>query len=218
MQVKLIALTEQVFSEGEKLTAEQLIVHIARVSNPANQNSHESAPNLIRYLIDHKHWSPFEQADMTVEIKTSRAIAAQILRHWSLFVQEFSQRYAKVTGGMEDIQLRKASSKNRQGSVEKLDPDQEEYYQARIHNLLGEVFRLYDEMCTIGIATECARMILPLATTTTMYLKGTVRDWIHYLNQRTDPHAQLEHRQVAEEIKTIFKHQFPNISKALLWH
>lgn len=218
MNVELISITKPV---QEGTTPEQLIVFVARVSNPSNQNNLETAPKLIKYLIDHKHWSPFEHVTMTVEIQTSRAIAAQILRHRSFSFQEFSQRYAEVTE-IEDIELRKQAEKNRQSSTEKFDPiitnefkglRQEASKVINYHKLMST--RLYKDLVEAGVAKECARMVLPLATSTTIYMTGSVRSWIHYLEIRDDEHTQKEHREIAQEIKKIFIKQFPEISKAL---
>jgi thymidylate synthase (FAD) len=222
MKVNLISLTQAASGlVPGTLTPEQLIVYIARVSNPSNQMNHETADKLIRYLIKNKHWSPFEHVSMTIEIKTSRAIAAQILRHRSFSFQEFSQRYAEVTE-FEPIQLRKQAEKNRQSSSEEFNP--KIWFETKgintsaegailFHNAMGQ--KLYQELIKAGVAKESARMILPLATQTTIYMTGTIRSWIHYLDIRCDEHTQLEHREIAESIKEIFIQQFPEISKAL---
>jgi thymidylate synthase (FAD) len=176
---------------------------------------------LIAYLIKSKHWSPFEQADLGVEIVTSRAIAAQILRHRSFTFQEFSQRYAEVVE-MESVQLRKAGATNRQSSLEVFNPiinDSENMgvmeASLAIENYVKLGEKLYKELLDKGVAKECARMILPLTTQTKIYMKGSVRSWIHYLQIRTDEHTQLEHREVALAVLDIFKKNLPNISKAL---
>lgn len=222
MKVALISTTQSRI-EGVELTAEQLIVYTARVSNPGNQMNTETADRLIAYLIKNKHWSPFEMADMTVEIVTSRGIAQQILRHRSFSFQEFSQRYAEVTE-MEPIQLRKAGATNRQSSSEEFDPEIEEdwfmaaqtiYASDAIQRHIHESEKLYKRLLTAGVAKECARFVLPITTQSTIYMKGSVRSWIHYLQIRCDQHTQLEHRLVAEAIRDIFKEQFPNIAKAL---
>ena len=228
MQVKLVSTTHSLIKE-KPLTAEELIVYTARVSNPSNQMNTESSDRLIAYLIRNKHWSPFEMVDMTVEIVTSRAIAAQILRHRSFSFQEFSQRYAEVTE-MEPVQIRKAGSTNRQSSTEEFDPILEidcmgshdgVYFPASgeasaiISDHLDWCQALYKSLLAAGAAKEVARMVLPLTTQTTIYMKGSVRSWIHYLQIRCDEHTQLEHRQVAMAVLDLFKAQFPNISKAL---
>jgi thymidylate synthase (FAD) len=223
MRVKFISITKSVV-EDKELSAEELLVYIARVSNPNNQLNTETADKLLGYLIKNKHWSPFDMVNMTVEVKTSKAIAIQILRHWSIKPQEFSQRYAEVTD-IEPIHLRKAASSNRQSSEDRFDPIISDNYRDGKYGgqRASEVIQkyvdigqlLYKELLSLGVAKECARMILPMATSTTMYLNGSVRSWIHYLQQRLDQHAQLEHREVAKEIKDIFQQNFPNIIKAL---
>lgn len=196
--------------------AEEHIVYCARVSNPANQNNHETAPRLLRYLINHKHWSPFEMASMTVEIETTRSIETQILRHRSFSFQSFSQRYSDVSVlPVFDVpQLRTQDKKNRQASHNNLDPDVSKYFTAKIADLSAECSKLYKEMLAAGIAKECARDILPLGTSTRLFMSGTLRSWIHYLDVRCDPSTQLEHRLVAESCKTIFQNHFPVIAQA----
>lgn len=205
-------------------TAEELIVYMARVSNPGNQSNLETAPKLINYLIKNKHWSPFEMASMTVEIVTSRAIAQQILRHRSFSFQEFSQRYAEVSD-FEPVELRKKAEKNRQSSEEAFDPIISDDYgdtgddkipaSKLIEYHIQRSEWLYKELLAKGVAKETARFILPLTTQTTMYMTGTVRSWIHYLEQRCGEHTQLEHRLIALKIKDYFLTHFPNISEAL---
>lgn len=226
MKVRLISITQpapMVVPEGFEApkTAEQLIVFTARVSNPGNQHNHETAPNLLRFLIRNKHWSPFEIANFCVEIVTSRAIAQQILRHRSFSFQEFSQRYAAVSE-MEPVELRKQAVKNRQSSEEAFDPlirtsEGEGFINAShaIQEHLDNGMLLYERLIAADAAKECARMVLPLTTQTTMYMNGSVRSWIHYLEQRTSLHTQLEHREIALEIQKIFGEHFPNISQAL---
>lgn len=212
MSVSLVSVT----ASWDGMKAEDLIVYIARVSNPANQNNLETAPRLLSYLIRHKHWSPFEFVDMTVEIKTRRSIAAQILRHWSFSFQEFSQRYS-VAGSIQEIELRKQADKNRQSSTDAFDPmlpDGRLASEAVAEHTKNSM-ELYTSLTGAGVAREVARDILPLATETTMYMKGSVRDWIHYLELRTSEDTQKEHRQIALEIEQIFKQQFPNIYAAL---
>lgn len=216
MNVKLVSSTKSLI-EGIELSSEELIVYTARVSNPENQMNKESSDRLIKYLIKNKHWSPLEMCDVTVEIKTSRAIAAQILRHRSFSFQEFSQRYSEVNK-MEDVQLRKAGSTNRQSSLEVFDPnlDGNPISASRLIDAhIKQGVRLYNSLLKEGVAKECARMILPLTTETTIYMKGSVRSWVHYLQIRCDEHTQLEHREIALEILEIFKVEFPNIIKAL---
>lgn len=213
MKVKLVSITQSCIEE-KRLTAEELIVYTARVSNPSNQLNTESSDKLLNYLIKHKHWSPFEMVDMTVEITTSRAIAAQILRHRSFVFQEFSLRYSEMQS-FEPIELRYAGATNRQSSENEIDSNVNEVVQKSIEALQNTSKKLYDNMIQLGIAKECARMILPLNTSTTLYMKGSIRSWIHYLSVRLDTTTQLEHRQIAEEIDKIFTTNFPNISKCL---
>jgi thymidylate synthase (FAD) len=223
MNVKLVSLTQSFVSDEKvHLTPEELIVYIARVSNPSNQLNTETSEKLIAYLLKNKHWSPFEMVDMTVEIVTSRAIAQQILRHRSFSFQEFSQRYAAVTD-FEPIQLRKQADKNRQSSEDPIDIKEEisvdvgcgveGTIEGLIHQHIEFADQLYHALINHGVAKECARMVLPLTTQTKIYMKGSVRSWIHYLQIRCDPHTQLEHRQIADKIREIFTNQFPNIAK-----
>ncbi len=221
MQVKLVSLTKSLV-EGIELSAEELIVYTARVSNPDNQMNTESSERLIKYLIKNKHWSPLEMCDVTVEIKTSRAIAAQILRHRSFSFQEFSQRYSAVNK-MEEIQLRKSGATNRQSSLEVFDPEIKTPFSERETDIASEVIadhlqksqEIYNGLLKAGVAKECARMILPLTIETTIYMKGSIRSWVHYLQIRCDEHTQLEHREIALSILDIFRVEFPNIIKAL---
>ena len=196
------------------MSPEELIIYTARVSSPANQENHATAPRLIKYLINHKHWSPFEMVDWTVEINTSRAIAAQILRHRSFSFQEFSQRYAAVDitelPMPEMRMIHKAG--NRQGSGEACHDE-------RINGLVAEQIQqatdLYARLLEQRVAPETARMVLPLCTPTRLYMKGSVRSWIHYFSARCDPHTQKEHRLIAKEIRDLFTKRFPQISAAL---
>lgn len=212
MNVRLVALTKPIVErEGLQLSAEEFISYCARVSNPSNQMNTETAPRLLAYCIRHGHWSIFETVSMTVEIETSRAIAAQILRHRSFTFQEFSQRYAQSTD-FEDIELRLQDPKNRQSSGEKFfDPLLKE----SLNEWIERAADLYHGMLDRGISKETARMILPLCTRTRLYMTGSVRSWIHYLEQRCDPATQKEHREVAHKIRAIFDQQFPTISAAL---
>jgi len=228
MEVKLVSKTEVCLSLNDfdetrrdlpVLTSDNLIAYCARVSSPQNQNKVETAPRLIRYLIDHKHWSPFEMASMCVEITTSRAIAQQILRHRSFSFQEFSQRYATATE-FEPIELRRQGATNRQGGEEVFDPEMDTctgkmLASAMIDDYLAWGRAIYDQLIEKGVAKECARFILPLTTQTRLYMHGTVRSWIHYLEQRLDLHAQKEHRLIAEEIKRIFCEVYPDTAAAL---
>lgn len=174
----------------------------------------ETAPRLLRYLIKHKHWSPFELANMCVKISTQRDISAQILRHRSFTFQEFSTRYAVVNNGIDVPALRRQDYKNRQNSFDDVDQDIINKYTGRILDLFTEIHTLYDDMINDDIAKETARRILPLCTNTTLYMSGTLRSWIHYLELRCDVATQLEHRRIAEEIKGIFCDQFPVIGEA----
>lgn len=194
--------------------AERLIVKMARVSNPANENNVETAPKLLRYLIKHKHWSPFEMASMCVKIETERDIAAQILRHRSFSFQEFSTRYAR-TAPAEVPQFRRQDTKNRQSSHDDLPDDVRDAAEAAVATVIAETFRLYEGLLSQGVAKETARRILPLCTPTTLYMHGTLRSWIHYLEVRCEAGTQLEHRQIAEAIRGIFTAEFPIIGEAL---
>ena len=211
MEVKLVSTTKPVIEGVEN--AEDIVAYCARVSNPTNQNNTETAPRLIKYLIKHKHWSPFELANMCVEIKTSRAIAAQILRHRSFSFQEFSQRYSEATE-MESLELRAPAEKNRQSSSEIMT---DENLNTMANLMMDSCKQLYDDMIAGGVAKECARMILPLGTQTTMYMSGSLRSWIHYIDLRAAEDTQKEHREIAEAIRQIFINEVPNISEALEW-
>ena len=196
--------------------AEEMIVKMARVSAPSNQDNMDTAPRLLRYLIKHKHWSPFEMANMCVEIETTRAISPQILRHRSFSFQEFSQRYADTNelGSAVIPHLRRQDNKNRQNSIDDLSSEEIGSYYRRISALYEDAEHLYREMISNGVAKECARSILPLSTQTRLFMNGTLRSWIHYLDLRTDNGTQFEHRQIAGEIKRIFCKQFPIIGEA----
>lgn len=194
------------------MTAEEFVVYIARVSNPSNQMNVETGSKLIRYLIKHKHWSPFEHVSCTFEIKTSRAIAAQILRHRSFTFQEFSQRYAEVLR-LEKLQWRKQGKTNRQVGDEETDLTLELHQAVSIAQ--GAALMAYGKLLEAGVAKECARMVLPLNTETTMYMTGTLRSWIHYLELRCTEHTQKEHRDIALNIKKDLAGEFPEVFKAL---
>jgi len=213
MQVKFVSTTT-----GCDLvsTAEDLIVYTARVSNPSNQNNLETAPWLIRYLIKNGHWSPFEMASMTVEIVTSRGIAPQILRHRSFSFQEFSLRYAEAVE-REVYPARRQDSKNRQNSIDDMDENTKQWFLDAQELIWAQGSLNYKEAIARGIAKEQARFLLPLSTQTKLYMSGTVRSWIHYLQVRTAPGVQKEHRDIAIEVQGIFKEHFPNIAKALEW-
>jgi thymidylate synthase (FAD) len=215
MDVKLVSTTQPQIStpDREPMNAEEIITYCARVSNPKNQMNKETAPKLLKFLIKHKHWSPFELANMCVEIKTSRAIAAQILRHRSFSFQEFSQRYSEASE-IEPLELREQSKDNRQSSTK---PINDEYTMSTAQLFMDSAQDLYKQLVAIGVARETARMILPLGTQTTMYMNGSVRSWIHYIQLRTEENTQKEHRDVANAVKNIFINEFPNTSQALGW-
>jgi thymidylate synthase (FAD) len=193
--------------------AERMIVRMARVSAPQNADNMETGPKLLRYLIKHRHWSPFEMASMCVQIETERDIAAQILRHRSFSFQEFSTRYAK-TGRAEIPALRRQDTANRQNSIDDLPKNLQSEMERRMCVLMIDSFRLYEDMLHEGVAKETARRILPLCTPTTLFMHGTLRSWLHYIDVRTDPGTQLEHRQIAEGCREIFRQQFPIIAEA----
>ena len=209
-QIKLISVTPD---------AEKTMAYVARVSNPQNQENEKFA-GLLRYCIKHGHWSVFEQAHMTLEINTTRGLAAQILRHRSFTYQEFSQRYQDVSHIREDIplpELRSQDEKNRQNSVDDVDPAIVEKYNVKMRKHFDASIDLYKEMLHDGIAKECARFVLPLATPTRLYMTGSVRSWIHYINLRSAHGTQKEHMDLVENVRTVFKEQFPTVSEALGW-
>ena len=195
--------------------AEELISYMARVSNPANQTNQETAPRLIRYLIKHHHWSPFEMVNMCVEINTTRSIAAQILRHRSFSFQEFSQRYAKVAAVSVMPELRLQDHTNRQNSIDDLDYLRQDLYSSKIQHLFDESYRLYNQLLEEGVAKECAREVLPLATPTTLYMNGTIRSWLHYVDLRTSNGTQKEHALIAAQIQDILYQHLPNVCEAM---
>lgn len=223
MDVELIASTQSHIrheTENRCLTADELIAYVARVSNPGNQHNHATAPRLLAYCIKHGHWSVFETAGMTVGITTSRAIAAQLLRHRSFTFQEFSQRYAVATS-LEPIETRTQDTKNRQGSGEPFDPvimldsDTPMSAATAINFTLWNSVSVYEKLIAAGVSKETARFVLPLATETKLYMTGNVRSWIHYLHQRCADHTQKEHRAIANRIEIIFADVFPNVYAAL---
>ena len=193
--------------------AEKLIVKMARVSNPSNQENWETGPKLLKYCLDHKHFSIFEMCSLCVKIDTERDISAQILRHRSFSFQEFSTRYAEAQP-LTIPELRKQDLKNRQNSTDDLDVSVKRYYRERIDFVYAQIQSIYNEMIEDDVAKECARRILPLSTQTTLYMHGTLRSFIHYIKVRTDASTQLEHRLIAIEIKKIFCNQFPIIGQA----
>ena len=198
--------------------AEKTMGYVARVSNPNNQENPNVA-GLLSYCIKHGHWSVFEQAHMTLEINTNRGIAAQILRHRSFTYQEFSQRYADISllGDIPVPELRRQDTKNRQNSTADLDPMVVARFQAKIEEHFYQAQHIYQEMLEAGVAKECARFVLPLATPTRIYMTGSVRSWIHYIDLRSAHGTQAEHMEIAEMCKKHFICQFPTVSKAMGW-
>ena len=210
MSVKLISVTPD---------AEKNMAYVARVSNPNNQENPNYA-KLLGYCIKHNHWSVFEQSFMTLEIETTRGLAAQILRHRSFTYQEFSQRYADSSMLADTIplpELRRQDTKNRQNSIDDIDPFVRQEFQVKIQKHFDEGMKLYQEMLEYGIAKECARFVLPLACPTRIYMSGSCRSWIHYINLRSANGTQKEHMDIAEECKKIFVEQFPTCAEALEW-
>jgi len=199
--------------------SEKHMAYCARVSNPNNQDN-ENYAGLLRYCIKHQHWSIFEQAFMTLEINTTRGLAAQILRHRSFTFQEFSQRYADTNlldASIPLPDLRRQDTKNRQNSIDDIPEDQTKFLQERIRQYFNEGMDLYNELLREGIAKECARFVLPLATPTRIYMSGSVRSWVHYIDLRSGHGTQKEHMDIANACKTIFTEQFPTVSEALQW-
>ena len=210
MTVQLISITPD---------AEKTMAYVARVSNPSNQDN-EKYSGLLKYCIKHNHWSVFEQSFMTLEIETTRAIAAQILRHRSFTYQEFSQRYAdsSLLGKVIPIpELRRQDTKNRQNSVDDLDPFVVQNLELQMQTLFDSSMALYQQMLERGVAKECARNVLPLCTPTKIYMSGSCRSWIHYITLRSANGTQKEHMDVALACKEVFKEQFPSVSEALEW-
>lgn len=197
--------------------SEDLISYMARVSNPSNQSNTETSAKLIKYLINHQHWSPFEMVNMCVEINTTRSIAAQILRHRSFSFQEFSQRYADVTsiGSPVVPSLRRQDQKNRQNSIDDLSSEQKANYYRRIAQLFAESDDLYREMVSSGVAKECARDVLPMASPTRMYMNGTIRSWLHYCDLRTGNGTQREHALIAAQVQDLLYEHLPNVCEAM---
>jgi thymidylate synthase (FAD) len=195
-------------------SAERIIEWCARVSNPKGQDKLDTTGKLLRYLVKHNHWSPFEMASCCVEINTTRDISAQILRHRSFSFQEFSQRYASTVdglGGLEIPHLRRQDPKNRQASHDDLTREETQSYYRRISSLFEDLEHLYQEMLSSGIAKESARKILPMNSPTRLYMSGTIRSWIHYLSVRRSEETQLEHRQIAEQIYQVLNKEMPNL-------
>jgi thymidylate synthase (FAD) len=210
MSVKLVSVTPD---------AEQTMAYVARVSNPNNQENPNYA-KLLGYCIKHNHWSVFEQSFMTLEIETTRGLAAQILRHRSFTYQEFSQRYADSSLLAETIpvpELRRQDTKNRQNSIDDLDPEFVELTNKQIETYFAQGMSLYQHLLDNGVAKECARFVLPLATPTRLYMSGSCRSWIHYIQLRSANGTQKEHMEIAEQCKKIFAEQFPTVAEALEW-
>jgi len=210
-QVKLITVTPK---------AEETMGYVARVSNPNNQDNPNVA-GLLKYCIKHNHWSVFEQAHMTVEIETTRGLAAQILRHRSFTYQEFSQRYAdsSLLGNTIPLPaLRRQDEKNRQNSIDDIDPLMQQDFEIKMQRHFVDGMKLYKEMLDAGIAKECARFVLPLATPTRLYMTGSVRSWIHYIDLRSAHGTQKEHMDIANAVRDVFVEQFPICAEALEWN
>jgi len=210
MDVKFVSITPD---------AEKMMAYIARVSNPSNQQN-ENYSGLLKYCIKHNHWSVFEQSSMTLEIETTRGLAAQILRHRSFTFQEFSQRYADTKLLDTEIpvpDLRSQDLKNRQNSNDDIPQEKKEEYQALIARHFEDSMNLYNALLENGVAKECARFVLPLATPTRLYMTGSCRSWIHYINLRSAHGTQREHMDVVAKARSIFVEQFPSVSEALEW-
>ena len=210
MTVKFISITPD---------AEKMMAYVARVSNPSNQDN-EKYSGLLKYCIKHNHWSVFEQSYMTLEISTTRAIAAQILRHRSFTYQEFSQRYADSSLLGDKIklpELRRQDTKNRQNSIDDLGEFMVQKFQMQMKTLFDSSMALYQQMLEAGVAKECARNVLPLCVGTKIYMTGSCRSWIHYITLRSANGTQKEHMDVALACKEVFKEQFPSVSEALEW-
>ena len=209
--VKLVTITPE---------AEKTMGYVARVSNPNNQENPKVA-GLLKYCIKHQHWSVFEQAHMTLEIETTRGIAAQVLRHRSFTFQEFSQRYADssmLATTIPMFDLRRQDDKNRQNSIDDVDDFTKQELEIAVKRFFTESMDLYQQMLRVGIAKECARFVLPLATPTKIYMTGSVRSWIHYIDLRSAHGTQKEHMDIANDAKRVFCEQFPICAEALEWN
>lgn len=216
---QIVAITQTTIedNEGVRLTPEQFIAYVARVSNPSNQLNTDSTERLLTYLVKQGHWSPFDMVDMIVCVETSKAIAIQGLRHWSFRFQEFSQRYATVAAAdwnHVEARMKDPESRNRQGSDDEVDPTWSDFLQGQCETAEAS----YQIALRGGVAPECARMVLPMATPTTMYFKGSVRSWMTYFWQRCDSHAQKEHRELATKIFNLFAVEFPCLSNLVRTH
>ena len=211
MNVKLISVTPD---------AEKMMGYVARVSNPSNQENPKVA-GLLKYCVKHQHWSVFEQSFMTLEIETTRGLAAQILRHRSFTFQEFSQRYADSSMLADTIplfDLRRQDTKNRQNSIDDINPHTRQNFEMKIQKHFDDAMQLYQEMLAAGIAKECSRFVLPLAVPTRIYMSGSCRSWIHYIDLRSAHGTQKEHMDIAEACKSVFVEQFPTVAEALEWN
>tara|TARA_R110002074_G_scaffold234568_2_gene406390 strand:- start:175 stop:810 length:636 start_codon:yes stop_codon:yes gene_type:complete len=210
MNVKLISVTPD---------AEKMMGYVARVSNPSNQENPKVA-GLLKYCVKHQHWSVFEQSFMTLEIETTRGLAAQILRHRSFTFQEFSQRYADSSMLADTIplfDLRRQDTKNRQNSIDDINPHTRQNFEIKIQKHFDDAMQLYQEMLAAGIAKECSRFVLPLAVPTRIYMSGSCRSWVHYIDLRSAHGTQKEHMDIAEACKSVFVEQFPTVAEALEW-
>jgi thymidylate synthase (FAD) len=188
---------------------DNLVAYMARVSNPSNQHNKDTAPRLIKYLIKHKHWSPFEMVSMCIKINTTRSIASQLLRHRSFSFQEFSQRYAQVIDKPQVPQLRRQDTTNRQNSIDDLDDYDRQDFEIKIQQVYDLQYNLYNEMLAAGVAKECARDVLPLSSPTTIYMHGNLRSWLHYCDLRCANGTQSEHKQIADQVKMMIGVYFP---------
>ena len=218
-QVKLVAITQGAGELIEK-NAQEVISYIARVSNPNNQLNFDTAAGLIKYCIKHEHWSIFEHAFMTLEVNTTRGISPQILRHRSFTFQEFSQRYADSSQLAVNIplpELRRQDTKNRQNSIDDVDEFTKQEFEIQIQRHFASSMDLYQTMLDKGIAKECARFTLPLAVPTKLYMTGSVRSWIHYIDLRSSNGTQKEHMDIANACRDVFIDQFPTCAEALEW-
>jgi thymidylate synthase (FAD) len=213
--VKLVAITKGV-GDLDGMMAEEIISYIARVSNPANQMNTETAPKLLKYLSKNKHWSPFEHISFTLEIETSRAIAAQILRHRSFVFQEFSQRYATATEFVK-YEARRQDLKNRQNSINDMSEEDRQWFADAQDEVIAGSNAFYQEALKRGIAKEQARFLLPLSTKTRIYMTGNVRSWLHYIELRSANGTQKEHMDIAQAAKEVFLKEFPSTAAAMEW-
>lgn len=216
--VRIVSITKPILDSIKYFTPEEVTVYIARVSNPKNQLNNATAAKLIRYCIEHGHWSVFEHVYITVEIKTTRAIAAQILRHRSFTFQEFSQRYAEAQEIETNLEARLQDSKNRQNSLPCDNPELQRWWYEAQKKIADLSKALYTEALSRGLAKEQARFLLPLSTKTTLYMTGNLRSWIHYIRLRAHSSAQKEHRAIAVAIAQLLAYHFPTIAAVEGWH